>query len=156
MTYFILTSLILGLIFLVIEAIIPGFGFFGVSGFILLLISSITTITSVKFGLFIVIFEVVFISLLIYFIFKHMRRSQIFGRIILDETLNYEEKEIGGTDYFLGKEGITKTPLKPFGSVDFNGVVMEVYSDGTFIKEKTKVKVIEVTTNKIIVKELLN
>lgn len=156
MTYLILTSLILGLIFLVIEAIIPGFGFFGISGFLLLLISSITTITSVKFGFLIVFFEVIFISLLIYYIFKYMRKGQFLGRIILDETLNYEEKEVGGTDYFLGKEGITKTPLRPFGSANFNGVVMEVYSDGAFIKEKTRIKVIEVTTNKIIVTELLN
>lgn len=148
--------LILGVTFLTVEALIPGFGFFGISGLISILISLIITITSIKFGVFIVLFEIIFIMFFVYLLFKYLKRSQFLGRIILDETLDFEEKEIGGTDYFLGKEGITKTILKPFGSAEFNGVTVEVCSDGNFIKEKTRIKVIEVTCNKIIVKELLN
>jgi membrane-bound ClpP family serine protease len=156
MIYVTLALLIIGAVFLVAEAFIPGFGFFGISGIVLIIVSSIMTIVGIKYGVFMVVGEVAALSLFMFILLQYVKKSQLYGKIILDETLNYEEKEIGGTDYFFGKEGITKTPLKPFGTVDFNGVSIEVYSDGSYIQEKKKVKVIDVTKNKIIVRQLEN
>lgn len=154
MVYLAITLLLIGIACLFIEVFVPGFGVFGISGIISIIVSSIITVIFIPFGIIIVVSEIIIIALLMIAILNYIKRHQLHGKIILDESLNYEKNEMGDLDYFVGKEGITKTPLKPFGNVDFNGVTIEAYSDGEYIQSHEKVKVINVHENKIYVKKL--
>ncbi len=153
-----ISLLLIGLILLLTEAMIPGFGLPGISGIVALLVSFIITMFyfPIAMALMIVFGEISAIALIIYMVYRILKRRQLINKLILNETLDQDKNEIGGLDYFLGKEGTTKTALRPYGSADFNGFVAEVCSDGNFILENKKVKVIKITNNKIVVKELSN
>ena len=69
--------------------------------------------------------------------------------IFLKEVDEAPQVDVKG---FVGKEGKTVTLLRPYGDVDFNGIRMQVSSDGPFIDKGTKVQVIETQGTKIIVR----
>lgn len=154
MIYAALIFLIIGALCLLSEIFIPGFGFFGITGIISLIVSSVITVLFVPFGVFIVLAEILALGLILIIVLKYIKRHQLHGKIILDETLNDDKKEIAGLDYFIGKSGVTKTPLRPFGSADFNGNTVDVYSEGEYISEHESIKVVAVRENKIYVKKL--
>lgn len=54
----------------------------------------------------------------------------------------------------IGTEGLTISSLKPVGKAIFNDQIMEVKSNGNFITENQKVKVIKTESNKIIVEPI--
>lgn len=147
-----LLLLLLGAVLLIVEMFIPGFGVFGITGIILFIISSVISILYIPFGIFILLGELLLLTAILVVMLKFLKKRQFFGKIILDETLNEDTNEIGDPDLFIGKEGITKTPLKPFGFADFNGTVMEVTSDGQYISENIPVKIIEASKNKLVVR----
>lgn len=153
MTYLAIALLVVGAICLMTEIFIPGFGFFGITGIVCLIISSIITVLFVQFGAFIVVGEIFVLVFAVFAAVKYIKNHQLQGRLILDETLDNDKNEIGDIDYFLGKEGITKTSLRPFGDVDFNGVVVGVCSEGDYISPHQKVKVVKISDSKIYVKK---
>ena len=77
-----------------------------------------------------------------------IKRKQLHGHIILTEVDDAPQQDLSG---FMGKEGRAVTLLRPSGDVDFNGVRMQVSSDGPFIEKGTKVRVIEIQATKIVV-----
>ncbi|MGL6076959.1 MAG: NfeD family protein [Fimbriiglobus sp.] len=54
----------------------------------------------------------------------------------------------------LGAVGVTVTVLRPAGSVQFGEAYMDVVSDGSFIPVGSRVQVIEVESNRIVVREV--
>lgn len=144
--------LILGVIFLAIELIIPGFGVFGVLGLIFISISGIATILFFKFGLIVVLIELIFIISVLYILIKKLKSKQLFSKIILSDNTN-DVKEFANLEDFIGREGITKTVLRPAGNAEFNGVIMEVISDSGYIENNKKIKCIRILNNKIYVKK---
>ncbi len=145
-----------GIILLCIEVAMPGFGVLGISGFAFVLISAVVTILNVPFGLFIVAGELALLFVVALILFKYIRKNQFYGKIILDENLNDEQKPIGDYNAFLGKTGAAKTSLRPHGTVDFNGLSIDVFSDGSYIPEGARVKVVDVSQNgRVIVTRLL-
>lgn len=145
--------LIAGIILLGIELMVPGFGIFGILGVISILISWVMTILFFKFGIIIVLFEIVFISIGFYMLIKKMKKMQLFGKIILYDT-NKNKKDFANLEEFIGREGITKTALRPAGNAEFNGITVEVVSDSGYIDNNTKIKVIKILENKLYVKQL--
>ena len=54
-------------------------------------------------------------------------------------------------NYFIGKKGVTHTALRPAGIGEFDGVKLNVVSNGEFIEPGEKVRVTRVDGNKILV-----
>lgn len=52
----------------------------------------------------------------------------------------------------LGKSGTAMTPLRPSGTADINGKILDVTSDGEFIESMASVEIIRIEGNKIVVK----
>ncbi len=145
--------LLIGCGLIVAEIFIPGFGVCGIMGIVLLIASSALTIIASPLGIIIVGVELFIVFIISYFLFTYIKSKQLYGKIILNETLNVDKKEFGDLSYFFGKIGIAKTSLRPHGVVDFNGISVEVYSDGTYISENKEIKVVDIRDNKIIVKQ---
>lgn len=143
---------VLAVVLLCVEMFLPSFGICGILGIILFIVSAVITVVAIPFGVFFLAGEVIFFALVIWIVINYIRKHQLHNKLILGETLNVAEKEIGNLDYFIGKTGVTKTPLRPFGTVDFDGVPVEVSSDGSYISENSKVRVMQVQNQKIIVK----
>lgn len=145
--------LVLGILCLVAEMFIPGFGVCGISGVVLMIVSAALAVMYVPYGWMFVSLETVLLAVVVWFMFNFIKKKQLHGKLIMDETLNEDIPQIGDLHFFMGKEGITKTPLRPFGEVDFNGVSIEVSSNGAYIEQGRRVKVTELQKNKIIVTE---
>lgn len=157
MIYLAMALFILGLTLLITEMVVPGFGVPGIIGILSLIFSVIVTIVAAPiYGIFISI-GIIAVSMLIFLMLRRwMINKQIYNKIILEDVVGLEKPEYEDLDYFLGKEGITLTPLKPYGTVDFSGVRIETFSVGPYIPPKTTVRVVEVSNQKIIVQEVKN
>lgn len=147
---------IAGIVSTSIELFVPGFGVFGAIGVLSTVISIVLTLLYVPYGAFIVAIEIVILIVFCYCIFKFLKKKHLYGKLILNDTLEDSEKHEETLDLkaFLGKEGVSKTALKPFGFADFDGVSIEVTSDSFYINSDKRIKVINIANNKIIVKEI--
>lgn len=146
--------LALGIFSLIVEMLIPGFGIFGVFGIIFIIASWGITLFVFKFGLLIVFFEIIFVSVFMFLLIKELKRRQIYCKLILCDILPNSKKDIGNLEDFIGREGTSKTALRPFGIAEFNGINIEVFSDNGYISNNIKIKVIRVSENKMYVKAL--
>jgi membrane-bound serine protease (ClpP class) len=149
-----LVLLICGALFLLAEFFIPGFGFFGVSGILLVVVSAVMTIMYVRFGLFIVIAEVAVLVLLGYLAVEYFGKHNESNRVILNETLNEDVSKAEQLRSYIGREAVTRTPLKPFGNIDIDGVYVEVCSDGDFIGAGERVLVVREYESKLYVRKI--
>jgi len=146
--------LLVGLLLLVVEMFIPGFGVCGITGIVLLIVSAVLAVLHVPYGLIFVGLEVAVIALIIYLTVVFMKRRQLHGHLIMKDTLNEDAPSAFDLKGFVGREGVVKTVLKPSGEVDFNGVIMEALSEGQYLEKGAKVKVRDICDNKLIVRQV--
>ncbi|MDE6181986.1 MAG: NfeD family protein, partial [Eubacteriales bacterium] len=106
-----------------------------------------------RFGIIIVLLEIIVCFLTFYTLIKKMKRMQLFGKIILSDSIK-NKKEFANLEEFIGREGMTKTALRPTGDAEFNGVILEVMSENGYIDNNTKIKVTRILENKLYVKQL--
>ncbi|MDR2183022.1 MAG: hypothetical protein LBE55_02500 [Clostridiales bacterium] len=143
--------LVVGLFLLVVDIYIEGFGVLGVVALAILAASLFITAAFVPMGGYIVLGKIALLVPGTFFFFRFLKSKQLDGRLILTETLAQDKVDVSGLEYFMGKEGITKTALRPQGMADFNGAGVEVSSDSKYISEGKRVKVVDVKGGKVFV-----
>ena len=74
--------------------------------------------------------------------------------IVLKESIDSGSTSLSNSDMqaMIGRIGIATTALRPSGIADFDGIRLDVLSDGEFIKKGDRVKVQRVEGLKILVK----
>ena len=154
MGYWALGLLTLGIVFLLIEILIPGFGVFGVTGLFAVISAAAITIFHVENGVLIVVSGVVILLVAGYLIIDFAKRNNMYGNLILKETLKEDDEKKISLEELVNSSGVVKTPLKPHGKVDFDGTVAEAYSDGDFIEVGQKVVAYKVYANNLYVKKI--
>lgn len=142
--------ILLGISLLIAEIFIPSFGVTGVLGIISIISGIVMTAETVNQGIvmFLIILVVVLILMFIAYRFVASRRSPL----ILKDTLN-EEQTNEDLKFFVGKEGVALTILRPAGKGDFDGVRLDVMTEGDFIKKDTNIVVSSIEGKKIFVKK---
>ena len=76
------------------------------------------------------------------------------SKLVLNEALNQKESTAAeDISYFIGKIGQTRTALRPAGIAEFDGVKLNVVSDGDFVSNQKYVRVERVEGNRIVVRE---
>ena len=65
--------------------------------------------------------------------------------------MSIERAEADDLAYFVDKKGVAVTVLRPAGMAEFDGVKLNVVSDGEFIPEGERVRVSRVEGNRIVV-----
>ena len=155
----ILISLVIGIALLVVEAFMPGFGVAGISGTILELVAIVMTYTKhgpmAALGMLLLCLSVLAIAV------SMSLRSAARGRLskskmILRATESAEEGYNATEDMnvFLDRVGTAITPLRPTGMADFDGVRLNVLSEGDYIPDGTSVRITRVDGSKVIVKPI--
>ena len=146
-----------GMVLLLIEMFIPGFGIFGGLGLVALILCIIFQATSFLEGLimFLVIGGIVVVMVLIAarsFNRGRLSRSQL----ILKNTEAKEDGYVSNEDYseLVGKTGLSLTPLRPAGIADIDGKKADVVTEGEFIASRVRIEVIQVAGPRIVVKQL--
>ena len=153
----ILLLFLAGIALLIVEAFIPGFGAAGISGMAAGLGAIVLTWINhgaVKaLGL-----TVVFLAILAIVVTMSLRSAAkgrlSKSRIVLNESESNNDGYTAADDLqvFVGKEGKAVTKLRPVGSADFDGVRLNVVSDGEFIEAGTVVRVVRTEGSRVLVK----
>ncbi|MBP3644965.1 MAG: hypothetical protein J6K55_00885 [Clostridia bacterium] len=155
----ILICFVFGLGLLIVEVFMPGFGLPGVSGIALEIASIVLTYMRhgglAALGMTLIILACVAAAISI------ALRSVNKGRlskspVILTETESASEGYVTSKDMeiFLGREGRTKTVLRPSGMAEFDGVKLDVVADGEYIPKDTMVRVDHVEGARIVVRRV--
>ena len=77
------------------------------------------------------------------------------SRFVLNDTAtDADAADHNDLAYFIGKTGVTRTPLRPSGIAEFDGVKLSVVSEGEFVEKEANIRVNRVTGNRIVVSEI--
>jgi membrane-bound ClpP family serine protease len=150
-----LVFLIVGLCLVIFEMFHPGLSAPGILGCILLILGVIVTAKSFLEGMILVIMILAVLGIALSIVVHSVTKGHLSRVLILSETSKKESDSTKFDDmqYFVGKEGKTLTTLRPSGMADFDGVRLDVITEGDFIEKDRSVNVIRIDGKKIIVKE---
>ncbi|MGQ9622019.1 MAG: NfeD family protein [Candidatus Caldatribacteriaceae bacterium] len=149
-----------GIVLLALELlVIPGFGAAGVTGIGALAVSLYLALRTARIFfavaiaetfLYLAILGAIFLCLLFF-----LPQNPIWRKIGLWERspVREKEKEPSPYEHLLGKEGVTKTVLRPAGIAEIEGITYDVVSRGEFIEKGVRVVVDAVQGNNIIVRQ---
>lgn len=144
----------LGIVLLLVEAFIPGFGIFGLGGLASVFAAIVMSAASAEAGL-----RMLFISIVVsivagYLAFKYFQRKGILRRFILYDAATSEEGFSSSADlsHFEGKPGKSVTPLRPAGIAMIEGSRLDVVSEGSFIPAGAEIEVVKVEGRRVVVR----
>ncbi|MBQ4085977.1 MAG: hypothetical protein IJC54_05345 [Clostridia bacterium] len=146
--------LVVGFILVVIEMYIPGFGVPGITGIACLIAGVIIKASSALEALIMAIVIIALLCIALSISIHSVSKGRLAkSKLVLHETAT-DAAVIGENDlkYYLHKTGETTTVLRPAGMGEFDGVKLNIVSDGEFIAAGEKVQVIAVEGNRIVVK----
>ena len=148
--------LLLGMGLIIVEVFLPGFGLPGVAGIALVGVGTIMaamhfgTLTAVALLLVIIAVLAVLISWLLRSAAKgDMGKSKLF--LHQKDELCDQQQDM---QVFVGHEGKTLSVLRPSGIGDFDGVRLNVVTEGEFIENGTPIRIVRVEGGKIVVKAM--
>jgi membrane-bound serine protease (ClpP class) len=143
-----------GIMLLIMELFIPGFGLWGISGMGCILGSFFLALGSNQAALNSMAVSLIIAILLFLVILRRLPTSRLWNKLILKETETTEAGFTSGHNYekYLGKSGVAITLLRPAGIAEFDGEQLDVVSEGQYIEAGTKVKVVKAEGSRIIVK----
>lgn len=150
-----LVMMIAGFVLLVIEMYIPGFGLAGISG-TLLMIGGIALMEPTPLqALLLVLVSVILLGIAFSLAMHSISKGRLSrSKLVLNEALGRQDSSEGkDLGYFIGKTGVTHTALRPAGIAEFDGVKLNVVSDGDFVDTGRTVRVERVEGNRIVVRE---
>ena len=148
---------IAGLVFLIIEMFSPGLGVSGGIGLALLVVGILITASTPFEALLMFLILLAILGMVLTVILHSTIKGRLSKTLILNEKLDKESGYIGTEDleYFVGKEGIAVTTLRPSGTAEFGGVKLDVVSEGEYIPNGTRVKIIKVNGRRIVVENIV-
>ena len=145
---------VVGLICLVIEMFIPNFGVIGGIGLVLLVVGILITAKTPLEAVILFIALLAIVAVVLSVVLRSARKGRLSKTLILKESLNKEAGFISteNLENYVGREGIATTVLRPSGTATFDGLKLDVVSDGEFIPKGSSVKIVEVSGPRIMVK----
>ena len=155
----ILICFLIGIGLMVLEAFMPGFGLPGISGIILEVVAVALTWMNhgpmAALGMTLIVLSILAIAI------SMSLRSAANGKLsrsklVLNDTESNEAgyRSTEDLEVFLGKEGVTTTVLRPTGMAEFDGVRLNVVSEGEFIQSGTQVQIVRVEGSRILVRTI--
>ncbi|MBQ8823540.1 MAG: serine protease [Lachnospiraceae bacterium] len=147
--------LILGFVLICVEVVMPGFGAPGIGGIISLMVGIFLVSKTVEQGIMITIIVIVILAILVTVLFTLLQKRKLGSPIILEEeVLGGEKLESSDMDYLLQKRGVAVTDIRPMGKGDFDGIVLDVYSEKGYISKGENIIIVKIVQKKLIVHKL--
>ena len=155
----IIICFLIGIGLLIMEAFMPGFGAPGITGIVLEV--STLVMTWFEHGPIATLAMLLIVLLVLAIAISTSLRSITKGRLrntslVHTQTESNEDgyRSVEDLAVFMDKEGTATSVLRPTGIADFDGVRLNVSSEGDFIPAGTKVRIIKVEGAKILVRAL--
>ena len=147
--------LLVGIVLIGVEFYIPGFGLPGISGTIFTVAGIFLTGRNMSERIIVGLVAVIVIAIMLIVSIIVFNSKSVKSPIKLDTDLQgknlfIEEKDM---EYLVGKNGVALTDLRPSGKGEFDGVKLDIITNGYIAKGK-ELKIIEIKNNKIFVDEV--
>lgn len=146
--------LLLGFVLVGIEMVTPGFSVPGIGGSICLVFSIFMLTDTVEKGIILGLIILAILAVMLVTILHLLSKGKLSKTLVLTEELSKEQGYISSKElkHLLGKKGVANTDLRPSGVGDFEGVLLDVLSEGTYIQKGTPIIIQEVEGSKLIVR----
>lgn len=146
---------VVGLLLLLAEIFfIPGFGLSGISGIAAILASIFLTFGNIIQAAYSILIALIVSVIGFFLLIKYIPSTRTWRKFVLSTE---QKKELGytiGTRDLIrltGEKGVSITPLRPSGIAEVNGKKINVLTRGEYVDSNTKIKIINVEGNKIVV-----
>lgn len=123
---------LLGLIFTIVGIVISYNHFGNNTGFYILMGTSVTTLVALFYSF----------------------RSGAWTRFSLKSSMNNKVNEGMLNQLSVGDEGTTRSALRPMGTAEFGNQQYEVRSLGSFVESGSRIKIVQILSNQIIVEPI--
>ncbi len=147
----IIICVLVGIILMVVEVFMPGFGIPGVSGFVLLVAGIVMTWIEygAKVGLGMAVIVLALMGFLISISLRSVEEGRFSKSLVLHGT--QEPTEDKDMQVLIGQQGTVITPLRPVGTAEFACGKLNVSSDGEYIEKGVKVRIERINGTTILV-----
>ncbi len=169
-----LGAIVIGILLIAMEIlVIPGFGVFGVLGLLALFGGLVGTFvpnspafpgmpgrgTDMLYGVVTVALAAATAGVGMYFIGKHFGRLPVLSKLVLSDAAPDEEQSMSlelmmaspPTAVAAGDSGVALSSLRPSGTAEINGDVIDVVADMGYIEPGTPVRVIQIDGYRVVV-----
>jgi membrane-bound serine protease (ClpP class) len=169
-----LILVVVGLVLLAIELfLIPGFGFVGMAGIIMILAGFFKMLVEnppeglpplpgqLKLAAAILGIAIIGSGVAIVLLYRFiLPRTPIFGALVLSTEQKHaagfhasEGSRLAEPEKLIGRVGVARSMLRPAGRAIFDGEPYDVVTRGDFIKPGAEVEIVEVKSNRIMVRQ---
>ena len=146
-----LILLVLGFVLVLVEMHIPGFGVPGILGVLSLVAGVMLFARSPTEALVITVIIVALLCVALSFVIRSATKGRLaHSKLVLHEVSVPTVSE-NDLNFFVGRTGEARTALRPSGIAEFDGVRLNVVSDGEWIENGRKIRVERVEGNRIVV-----
>lgn len=145
--------LIIGLLLLVAEMFMPGFGIAGGTGIVLIIAGIFMTARSALEAFIMFVVLILLVTGMMLLILRSAKKGQIARRLILHQSASREKGFRTSRDlsHLVGQTGIAATSLRPAGTGLFDGNRLDVVTEGSFIEKDTPIQITQTHGSRIIV-----
>lgn len=155
----VLLLFILGIVLVVIEFLMPGFGIAGILGVVSLVVGIVlvSQLVSILVLILIIAAVLVIIAGLLVFMYKSATKGGRMSKLLLNTNTSKEEGFTSTLDIeedLVGLEGIAETILRPAGTGLFGKRKIDVVTEGEFIQRGSKIKIVKIEGFRVIVEEI--
>lgn len=150
----------LGIIFCAIEMFLPGIGFFGISGIVMIIIGIIVRMVcggDLYMLLYMVLIALVLFVLVFWLFSRLITKSRLSKTALFHVDSAVPTGNTEGTKdfaYLVGKSGVSVTPLRPVGRAQIEGEIVDVIARDGFIASNAKLTVLETEGSRVVVIEI--
>jgi membrane-bound ClpP family serine protease len=133
----------------------PGFGAPGIIGVILLVVGVVLYAQTLLQALILIVIILAILGAALTLVLQSATKGRLSKHLVLNNTLDDDVKfsAVDDLNYLIGSEGVSLTVLRPSGTADFNGVRLDVVSEGDFIPKGTNVVIDKIEGHRIVVKQ---
>lgn len=146
--------LTIGIAFAAVEVFVPGFGVWGITGSICVVLGIVARM--IEGGsvaqLFVLIFMVLILFTLLFLIMIRSARHGILSKTAIVEMGVSIKDTVNEKDALVGKLGKTTTILRPVGKIEIDGVSYSALTEDGYINPNTDIEVVKVEGENIFVK----
>jgi membrane-bound ClpP family serine protease len=147
---------IVGLLLLIAEMFMPGFGVAGFSGLVLLVLGIVLTARDPFEAVMMVLILLILVAGVLAIILRSAKKGKLAKKLILRSAARHENgfSTSADTSSLTGKEGIALTILRPAGSGEFDGRRLDVVTEGSFIEKGVKIRIVRTEGRRIVVQRV--
>lgn len=153
----IIALILIGIALLAVELfVIPGFGVSGILGIAALVTGIFLVTDSLLEGFIFTAGALIALGIIVYLSFRLPGTRRLWKRFSLSTRQTAKEGYVAPKpqyEMYLGQAGVSLTQLRPAGIGDFNGVNLDVVTEGGYIGQGKAIRIIGVEGSRIIVRE---